>query len=127
MSTRAQRFIATEENPLTHFGNRLMLHFPSRPNFPSSPNLAMSRVCQITGARARRGNRIHHSGLAKKHGGIGLNHVKKVGRTFSPNLRDKRVWVPELNRFVQVRLTARALKTVSKNGAYQTLKEAGLI
>ena len=87
----------------------------------------MSRVCEITGARARRGNRIHHSGLAKKHGGIGLNHVKKVGRTFSPNLRDKRIWVPELGKFVRVRLTARALKTVTKNGAYSTLKEAGLL
>lgn len=87
----------------------------------------MSRVCQITGVRARRGNRIHHSGLAKKHGGIGLNHVKKVPRTISPNLLDKRIWVPELNRFVRVRLTARALKTLTKNGAYATLKKAGLI
>ena len=87
----------------------------------------MSRVCQITGARARRGNRIHHSGLAKKKGGIGLNHVKEVGRTFSPNLRRKRIWVPELDKFVRVRLTARALKTVTKNGAFATLKEAGLI
>ncbi len=87
----------------------------------------MSRVCQITGARARRGNRIHHSGLAKKHGGIGLNHVKKVPRTISPNLHDKRLWVPELDRFVRVRLSARALKTVTKNGAYVTLKEAGLL
>jgi large subunit ribosomal protein L28 len=50
-----------------------------------------------------------------------------VGRTFSPNLRDKRIWVPELSRFVQVRLTARALKTISKNGAVITLKEAGLL
>jgi large subunit ribosomal protein L28 len=87
----------------------------------------MSRICEITGARPHRGNRIHHSGLAKKYGGIGLNHVKKVGREFAPNLLDKRVWVPELNRYVRVRLTARALKTISKNGAYQTLKSAGLI
>ena len=87
----------------------------------------MSRVCQITGARKRRGNRIHRSGLAKKKGGIGLNHVKKVSRDISPNLRDKRIWVPELNRFVRVRLTARALKTITKNGAHATLKAAGLI
>jgi large subunit ribosomal protein L28 len=87
----------------------------------------MSRVCQITGARSRRGNKIHHSGLAKKKGGIGLNHVKKVGRDISPNLRDKRIWVPELGRYVRVRLTARALKTVAKNGAYSVLREAGLI
>jgi large subunit ribosomal protein L28 len=35
--------------------------------------------------------------------------------------------VPELNRFVNVRLTARALKTITKNGAHATLKAAGLI
>jgi large subunit ribosomal protein L28 len=45
----------------------------------------------------------------------------------SPNLREKRVWVPELGRHVKVKLTARALKTVAKNGAYATLKKAGLI
>ncbi len=87
----------------------------------------MSRVCQITGARKRRGNRIHHSGLAKKKGGIGLNHVKKVPRDFHPNLQDKRIWVPELETFVRVRLTARALKTINKNGAFVVLKKAGLI
>ncbi len=87
----------------------------------------MARICSITGARVKRGNRIHHRGLAKKKGGIGLQLVKKVKRTFSPNLRVKRIWVPELNRHVKVKLTARALKTISKNGAYKTLKKAGLI
>ncbi len=87
----------------------------------------MSRVCTITGARRKTGNRIHHSGLAKKKGGIGLNHVKKVKRTFTPNLRTKRIWVPELNRYIKVKLTARALKTVTKNGADSVLKKAGLI
>lgn len=87
----------------------------------------MAKVCQVTGVRKFRGRRIHHSGKSKKSGGIGLNHVKKVNRTFSPNLRDKRIWIPELKRFVRVRLTARALKTVTKNGAFSVLKEAGLI
>jgi large subunit ribosomal protein L28 len=81
----------------------------------------------ITGARPYRGRRITHSGKAKKQGGIGLNHVKKVNRTFSPNLRDKRLWIPELGQYVKVRITARALKTMSKNGAYSTLKKAGLL
>ncbi len=81
----------------------------------------------ITGARKFRGRRIHHSGKAKKEGGIGLNHVKKVNRTFSPNLRDKRIWIPELETYVKLKLTARALKTATKNGAYRTLKEAGLL
>ena len=87
----------------------------------------MSRVCSITGARPKTGHRYHHRGLAKKKGGIGLQLTKRVKRTFSPNLRVKRVWVPELNRHVKVKLTARALKTISKNGAYKTLKKAGLI
>ena len=87
----------------------------------------MAKVCSITGARVTRGSRIHHRGLAKKKGGIGLQLTKTVKRTFSPNLRVKRIWVPELNRHVRVKLTARALKTISKNGAYKTLKKAGLI
>ena len=87
----------------------------------------MAKVCQITGVRKFRGRRIHHSGKSKKAGGIGLNHVKKVNRTFSPNLRDKRIWVPELKQFVRVKLSARALKTVTKNGAFSVLKQAGLI
>ena len=87
----------------------------------------MAKVCSITGARVRRGNKIHRSGLAKKKGGIGRHVTKVVKRDFSPNLRQKRIWVPELGRFIKVKLTARALKTVSKNGAYVTLKKAGLI
>ena len=48
-------------------------------------------------------------------------------RNVSPNLHTKRIWVPELNRHVKVKLTARALKTIAKNGAYSTLKKAGLV
>ena len=48
-------------------------------------------------------------------------------RTFNPNLREQRIWVSELNKFIRVKLTARGLKTVNKNGAYATLKKAGLI
>ena len=44
-----------------------------------------------------------------------------------PNLREKRIWVQELGKFVRVKLSARALKTLDKNGAFKTLKDAGLI
>ena len=87
----------------------------------------MAKVCQITGARVRRGGRIHRSGLAKKKGGIGRHVTKVVKRNVEPNLHVKRIWVPELNRFIKVKLTARALKTIGKNGAYVTLKKAGLV
>ena len=87
----------------------------------------MSKICQVSGVRPIRGNKIHRRGLAKKKGGIGQHITKVVKRTFYPNLLSKRIWVAEQNRFVRVKLTARALKTVTKNGAYATLSAAGLI
>ena len=65
--------------------------------------------------------------MAKKKGGIGRHVTKVVKRTVSPNLQNKRIWVPELSKFVRVKLSCRALKTINKNGAFVTLKKAGLI
>jgi large subunit ribosomal protein L28 len=48
-------------------------------------------------------------------------------RYFNPNLKTKRIWVPELKKFVTVKATARAFKTISKNGAHATLSKAGII
>ena len=87
----------------------------------------MAKVCQVSGVGVTRGHHIHRSGKAKKEGGIGKHITKRVKRIILPNLRTKRIWVPELNNFVTVKLTARALKTVNKNGAFATLKKAGLI
>ncbi len=87
----------------------------------------MSRICDITGTKALRGNKIHRRGLAKKKGGIGQHVTAVTPRYFQPNLKTKRIWVPELNKFVTVKLTARALKTINKNGAYPTLKKAGIV
>lgn len=87
----------------------------------------MSRICQITGTRAQRGNTIHRRGLAKKKGGIGMHVTAVVKRYFYPNLHKKRIFVPELDRWVHVKLTSRALKIIAKNGAYSTLLKAGLI
>ena len=85
------------------------------------------KACSITNARPVKGSHIHRPGLSKKKGGIGQHVTKAVSRTFSPNLKKKRIWVSELKRFVTVKLTARALKTVTKNGAYATLKTAGVV
>ena len=87
----------------------------------------MPRTCQITGAHVTTGHRIHRSGKAKKEGGIGRHVTKRVKRRFYPNIKTKRIWVPELNTWVKVKLTMRALKTINKNGAYRTLLKAGLI
>lgn len=87
----------------------------------------MAKVCQITGVGVTRGHHIHRSGKAKKEGGIGKHITKRVKRVIFPNLREKRIWVQELGKFVRVKLSARALKTLDKNGAFKTLKAAGLI
>jgi large subunit ribosomal protein L28 len=65
--------------------------------------------------------------MAKKKGGIGMHITKVTPREFVPNLQKKRIWVAELKKFVTVKVTARALKTLTKNGAYATLKKAELI
>jgi large subunit ribosomal protein L28 len=65
--------------------------------------------------------------LAKKKGVIG-RHITQVNkRLITPNLQTKRIYVPELDRHVKVKLTAKALRTINKNGAYKVLSEAGLI
>ena len=87
----------------------------------------MSRICDITGSKPMRGSVIHRRGLAKKKGGVGRHVTKMVPRIFAPNLRRQRIWVPELKKFVRVRVTARGLKTINKHGAYKALKKAGAI
>ena len=74
-----------------------------------------------------RGRKIHRRGLAKKKGGIGQHVTAITPRYFLPNLKNKRVWVPELKKFVTIKATARALTTINRNGAYSTLKKAGIV
>lgn len=87
----------------------------------------MSKICSITGSRVTRGSVIHRRGMAKKKGGVGRHVTKNVPRQFHPNLHEHRIWVPELRKFVRIRVTARGLKTINKNGAYKALKKAGLV
>ena len=87
----------------------------------------MSRVCQVTGRGTRTGNQITRRGLAKAKGGVGRKITGKTKRKFKVNVLRKRIWVPELKRYVRVRLSAKALKTITLRGAYPVLLEAGLV
>lgn len=69
----------------------------------------MSKRCQITGKGPLAGNNVSHAN-------------NKTRRRFLPNLQEKRIWLPEEKRFVKVRLTARALKTLDKKGYSYLLK-----
>ncbi len=73
----------------------------------------MSRKCQLTGKKANNGYAVSHSHRRTKR----LQHV---------NLQNKRVWWPEGKRFVRLRLSTKAIKTLEKKGIGVMAKEAGL-
>jgi len=73
----------------------------------------MARVCQVSGKRSVVANNVSHS-------------HRKTKRVQRPNLIKKRIYLPEEGRTVTLKLSARALRTISKNGAQQVLKDAGI-
>ena len=87
----------------------------------------MPRVCQVTGKKVQVGRSIARRGLPKKKGGVGLKTTGITRRQFRPNLQYKRIWVPELKKYVRVRLSTKALKTIGKYGAYRVLSKVGII
>ncbi len=69
--------------------------------------------CKITGKRPLVGNRVSHSNIKTKHRQM-------------PNIQHKRVWDEEGGRWVSLRVSTRALRTIQKNGLAAVLKKAGL-
>ena len=63
----------------------------------------MARVCVVTGKKPMVGNNVSHAN----------NRTK---RRFLPNLQYRRFWVESENRWVSMRLTNAALRTIDKNG-----------
>lgn len=76
----------------------------------------MSKVCQVTKKRPVTGISYSTRGVAKKHKGIGLKINGKTKRRFTPNLAKKRFWLPEENRFITLRLSMEAMRTIDKKG-----------
>lgn len=85
------------------------------------------RRCELTGKKPLTGRTICRRGLAKKTGGVGIKTTAINPRKFYPNLQDKRLYVPELKRFIRLRVTANALRTAKKRGLYRSLIQAGVI
>lgn len=81
----------------------------------------MSRVCQVTGRKPTTGYKYAIRGIAKKKKGIGLKVTGKTKRRFLPNLLTKRVWFAEENRWISLRLSAAALRTIDKLGVGQVV------
>lgn len=88
----------------------------------------MSRRCALTGKKSSFGRTYTLRGIAKKKKGIGLKITGCTNRRFLPNLKKKRVWIPEENRFVTLRLSAAAIRTMDKKGvtaAVRQMRKAG--
>ncbi len=71
----------------------------------------MSRVCELTGKRAMFGNNVSHA----------LNRTK---RRFNVNLLKKRFYIPEEDKWVTLKVSASALKTINRIGIFAAIKEA---
>ena len=71
----------------------------------------MSKTCEITGKKVMFGNNVSKS----------LNRTK---RRFDVNLIKKRFFIPEENKWITLRLSASALKTINKKGISEVLKKA---
>ncbi|HOV92190.1 MAG TPA: 50S ribosomal protein L28 [Candidatus Kapabacteria bacterium] len=70
----------------------------------------MARRDQITGKTIMTGNNVSHAN-------------NRTRRRFLPNLQSKRIWVPEENRFVKVKVSAKTLRTIDKKGLTALLKD----
>ena len=70
----------------------------------------MSKVCEITGKRPVMGYSVSHSN----------NHTK---RRFYPNLRTKKFFIPEENRWITLKVSTKAITTINKNGISAVLRD----
>lgn len=80
----------------------------------------MARTCPVTKKSATVGGGYSNRVRATQFNPTG-KRLRKV------NLTKQRIFVPELDKYVTVTLSTKALKTINKNGAYSVLKKAGLI
>jgi len=63
----------------------------------------MARVCEVTGKKTVTGNNVSHAN-------------NRTRRRFLPNLQNRRFWVESENRWVSMRISGAALRTIDKLG-----------
>ncbi|MEO6882685.1 MAG: 50S ribosomal protein L28, partial [Bacteroidia bacterium] len=69
----------------------------------------MSRICELTGKKAVVGNKVSHS-----------NH--KTKRKFYPNLKVKKFFIPEENKWITLKVSTSAIRTINKKGIFACMK-----
>ena len=80
----------------------------------------MAQNCKITKRTSLVGGGYSNRTRATQYNPTGKNRKYL-------NMQKKKIYVPELKKSINLNISARAIKTINKNGAYATLKKAGLI
>lgn len=80
-------------------------------HLPPVIRIAMSKVCQITGKHVITGNKVSHSN-------------RKTRRTFAPNLQDRKFFLAEEKKWVNLRVSAAGIRTINKIGLKAALDQA---
>ena len=80
----------------------------------------MKKTCAIT----KKGS-IVGGGYSNRTRATKFNPTGKARKY--PNLQKKKIFVPELNKLINIEISARGMRTMKKRGAYVTLQKAGLI
>jgi len=70
----------------------------------------MSRICQLTKKRPIAGNNVSHSN-------------QKTKRRFLPNLQKKRFYIPETDKWITLKVSSKAIRTINKLGLFAYLKK----
>jgi len=83
-------------------------------------NKDMAKQCDITGKKTQIGGKYSNRTRATQ-----FNPSGKTKR--APNLQKRRIFVPEIDQTVTIKVSTKGLRTIAKNGAYKTLKEAKII
>lgn len=80
----------------------------------------MKKICAIT----KKGS-IVGGGYSNRTRATKFNPTGKKRKY--PNLQKKRLFIPELNKSINIEVSARGMRTMKKRGTYATLLKAGLI
>ncbi|OWY25297.1 50S ribosomal protein L28 [Sphingobacteriales bacterium UPWRP_1] len=70
----------------------------------------MSRICELSGKKPITGNSVSHSN-------------RKTKRWFYPNLQKKRFYLAEEDRWITIKVSTSALRTINKKGLHAYLKD----
>ena len=71
----------------------------------------MAKACQVTGRKRMVGNNVSHS-------------KRRTNRIFALNLKTKKVWSEQEQRFITLKVSCKGMRNIEKNGLEATIKDA---